>query len=166
MRRLLAGAAAVLLAEAALVLAVVGLGGAPVDADRPPSGLERWLLGTALRTSVARRTKSDAEPPPPSADDLAAGAEIYAETCARCHGGTSGGASALGASFHPPAPVLREKPSVFAERELFWIIKHGVRNTGMPAWGSLLSDEDIRRVAAVVKRFSGPPASPSSRRPR
>jgi len=159
MRRFLAGAVAALLAEVSLGLIVIGAGGAPVSADRPPSALETRLLGMALRTSVARNAASESEPPPPSQDDLTAGAEIYTEMCARCHGDSAGGVNALGASFYPPAPRLTGRGSTYSERELFWIIKHGIRNTAMPAWGSLLSDDDIHQVAAVVKRFDTLPAT-------
>jgi len=62
-----------------------------------------------------------------------------------------------GSSFYPPAPQLPGHGSEWSERELFWIIKHGIRNTAMPAWGSLLSGGDIRQVAALVKRFDTVP---------
>jgi mono/diheme cytochrome c family protein len=113
----------------------------------------------ALRAAVARNAAGESEPPPSSEDDLTAGAEIYTEMCARCHGGAASDANALGASFYPPAPRLSGRSSTYSERELFWIIKHGIRNTAMPAWGSLLSVEDIQDVAAVVKRFDDLPAS-------
>jgi mono/diheme cytochrome c family protein len=163
MRRFLAGVVATLLIQASLALLVIGFGGAPVNADRPPSTLETRLLGTAVRTSVARRATGESEPPPPSTDDLTTGAEIYNEMCARCHGNAKDGGNTLGAAFYPPAPPLTGHASTYSERELFWIIKHGIRNTAMPAWGSLLSDEDIRQVAAVVKRFDVLPASTATR---
>jgi mono/diheme cytochrome c family protein len=163
MRRFLAGVVATLLIEASLALLVIGAGGAPVNADRPPSTFETRLLGTAVRASVARQAASESELPPPSTDDLTTGAEIYNEMCARCHGNSRGGGNALGASFYPPAPRLTGRASTYSERELFWIIKHGIRNPAMPAWRTLLSDEDIRQVTAVVKRFDILPASTATR---
>jgi len=158
MRRVLAGAAGALVAEGLLVVIVVGLGGAPVNADRKPSALETRLFGMALRASVARSVAADADPLPPSPDDLTAGAEIYDDMCARCHGARAGGANDLATAFYPPAPLLPGHRSTYREVELLWIIKHGIRNTAMPAWGTLLSDDDIGQVAALVKRFDGPPA--------
>ena len=165
MRPFLTGAVAALLVEVSLGLIIIGSGAAPVSADHPPSALETRVLGMALRASVARNVAGESEPPPPSEDDLTAGAEIYTEMCARCHGGAADGANTLGASFYPPAPRLTERPSTYSERELFWIIKHGIRNTAMPAWGSLLSDEDIHDVAAVVKRFDDLPRPDSAATP-
>ena len=163
MKRFLAGVVGTLLIQPSLALLVIGFGGAPVNADRPPSPFETRLLGTAVRTSVARHAAGESEPPPPSTDDLTAGAEIYNEMCARCHGNAKDGGNALGAAFYPPAPPLTGHATTYSERELFWIIKHGIRNTAMPSWGSLLSDEDIRQVAAVVKRFDALPDSTATR---
>lgn len=165
MRRFLAGIVATLMTQASLALLIIGSGSTPVNADRPPSTFETRLLGTAVRTSVARHAAGETEPPPPSADDLTAGAEIYEEMCARCHGHSKDGGNALGAAFYPPAPPLTGHASTYSERELSWIIKHGIRNTAMPAWGTLLSDEDIRQVAAVVKRFDVLSASTATRTP-
>jgi mono/diheme cytochrome c family protein len=59
----------------------------------------------------------------------------------------------LGASFYPPAPQLPGHGTSYTDAEVIWIVKHGIRNTSMPAWRNLLSDENIRQVAAFVKRM-------------
>jgi len=159
MKRLLAAVGATLAAEAALGVAALYLGLAPVAADQPPSALEARVLGVALRQAVLRRTSGAEEPPAPSEEDLASGREIYKEMCSRCHGEPGAPSSPLGSSFYPPAPLLPGHRSEWSERELFWIIKHGIRNTAMPAWGALLADDDIRQVAALVKRFGTVPVS-------
>jgi mono/diheme cytochrome c family protein len=153
MERFLAGIVVTLAAGAMLGLGLVFLGLAPVSADRRPSAMEARVLGIALRKAVGHQVAEVEEPPPPSSEDLASGGEIYQEMCARCHGEAGKTASLLGTSFYPPAPELPGHRSEWNERELFWIIKHGIRNTAMPAWGSLLSDDDIRQVAALLKRF-------------
>jgi mono/diheme cytochrome c family protein len=158
-KRLLAGIVATLAAEAFLGAAVLYLGLAPVAADQPPSTLEARILGVALRKAVLQRTSAEQEPPPPSNEDLAGGGEIYKEMCSRCHGEPSAVSSSLGSSFYPPAPFLPGHKSEWSERELFWIIKHGIRNTAMPAWAALLADDDIRQVAALVKRFDTVPVA-------
>jgi mono/diheme cytochrome c family protein len=159
MRSFLAGVVFALGAAGAVGLSVVFLGLAPVNADQRPSGIEAWVLGIALREAVGRQAGGVEEPLLASSDDLANGGEIYQKMCARCHGEVGKTSSSLGTSFYPPAPLLPGYRSAWNERELFWIIKHGIRNTAMPAWGSLLSDDDIREVAALVKRFDTVPAS-------
>ena len=159
MKGFFAGIAAMLAAEAFLGAAVLYLGLAPVAADQPPSTLEARILGVALRKAVLQRTSGEPEPPPPSNEDLASGGEIYKEMCSRCHGEPGAVSSPLGSSFYPPAPLLPGHGSEWSERELFWIIKHGIRNTAMPAWAALLADDDIRQVAALVKRFDAVPVA-------
>src|SRR5262245_20745981 len=106
MRQFATGAVATLLTDVAVALTIIGAGGAPVAADHPPSAVEAHLLGMALRASVARSVAGVGEPAPPSDDHLAAGAEIYTEMCARCHGDAMHEGNTLGASFYPPAPRL------------------------------------------------------------
>jgi mono/diheme cytochrome c family protein len=159
MRRFLAGVVAALSAEAMLALVILCLGLAPVAADQPPSTIEVRILGAALRKAVLQRTSGEQEPPPPAHEDLVGGGEIYKEMCSRCHGEPGAVSSPLGSSFYPPAPLLPGHKSEWSERELFWIIKHGIRNTAMPAWATLLADDDIRQVAALVKRFDTVPVA-------
>ena|SRR5437660_4200626 len=135
-------------------LAIVKAGLVPINADQTPSGLERKLLPTVVRASVARgATGQGAGLVAPSDDDLAAGMEIYKEMCAQCHGQLSGRPSVMGASFYPPAPQLPGQGTAYNEAEVFWIVKHGIRNTSMPAWRNLLSDENIQQVTAFITRI-------------
>jgi len=57
-------------------------------------------------------------------------------------------------TFYPPAPNFVLSGTTFSEGEIFWIVKHGIRNTAMLAWGSLLTDEELWRVAGVVRKFN------------
>jgi mono/diheme cytochrome c family protein len=157
MRGFLAGVVAALSAEATLALVILCLGLAPVAADQPPNTIEARILGAALHKAVLQQTSGEQEPPPPSNEDLVGGGDIYKEMCSRCHGEPGAVSSPLGSSFYPPAPLLPGHKSEWSERELFWIIKHGIRNTAMPAWAALLADDDIRQVAALVKRFDAVP---------
>ena len=159
MKRLLAGIVATLAAAAFVGVAALYLGLAPVAADQSPSTVEARILGFALHRAVLRQTSGAQEPPPPSNEDLVSGGEIYKEMCSRCHGEPGAVSSPLGSSFYPPAPLLPGHKSEWSERELFWIIKHGVRNTAMASWAALLADDDIRQVAALVKRFDTVPVA-------
>jgi len=135
-------------------LAIVKAGLVPINADQAPSNLERRRLPTVVRASVARGSSGQgAGLIAPSDDDLAAGMEIYKQMCAQCHGQLSGRPSVLGASFYPPAPQLPGHGTGYNEAEVFWIVKHGVRNTSMPAWRNLLSDENIQQVTAFITRI-------------
>lgn len=159
----LTGVAAIVVGGAMIALLVMKLGAVPVNADRQPPALEARLFGMALHASVAQYAGAQPNPLPATDENLSAGAEIYAEMCAKCHGKPNAGPGVYGASFYPPAPLLADHPSEYAEAELFWIVKHGIRNTAMPAWGRQLSDENIWQVAAFLKRRDSSPMNNQSR---
>jgi len=61
--------------------------------------------------------------------------------------------------FYPPAPRLPVGMSGYTDSQLFWLIKHGIRNTGMPAWGGMLSDEEIWQIVTLLKNSQDLPSS-------
>lgn len=137
-----------------LLIIAVRLGILPVQADASPSRLEASLLGSALHASVARHAPTGGNPQPSPETDSIMGVTTYRQLCSRCHGPTDQSDNIYGKSFYPPAPNFALTGTTFSEGEIFWIVKHGIRNTAMPAWGSLLSDEEIWRVAGVVRKFN------------
>ena len=142
---------------AALVIGRMGF--IPVNADAVPSVLEKNLFPLVVRSAVARQSSVQGDGAALTDDDLVSGARIYRELCAGCHGQLSGRASVLGASFYPPAPQLPGRGTSYNQAEVFWIVKHGIRNTSMPAWRNLLSDEDLRQVSAFVGAIDSLPAT-------
>jgi len=138
--------------------AVMKSGVINVSADAQPPAWEASLMPMALRASVKRHAPVQANPVAPTDANLAFGAEIYNQMCASCHGRTNGKPGTVGASLYPPAPQLPGRSTTYSEAELFWIVKHGIRNTGMPGWGRQLSDEDLWHLTALLKRFDQFPA--------
>jgi mono/diheme cytochrome c family protein len=47
----------------------------------------------------------------------------------------------------------------YTDSQLFWLIKHGIRNTGMPAWGGMLSDDEIWQIVSLLKNSQDLPPS-------
>jgi len=145
---------------AALVLLFAAkLGVLPVQADVVPSKLEAKLLGSALHAAVARHASGGTNPIPASHENLIAGAKVYREMCSRCHGGSRESDTTYGRSFYPPAPQFPLTRTSYSDSEMFWIVKHGIRNTAMPAWGNLLSDEEIWQVVPLIRTFDSIPDS-------
>ena len=126
------------------------LGVLPVQADVAPSRLEATLLGSALHASVARHAPNGGNHMTASEENLMAGAKLYRQMCSRCHGLSKESASSYGQSLYPPAPQLAQHRTPYTDSELFWIVKHGIRNTAMPAWGRLLSDSEIWQAVTYV----------------
>ena len=147
------GVAAVVLVSSAK------LGILPVQADVAPSRLEASLLGSALSASVTRHAASGANPMPASEENLIAGAKLYRQMCSRCHGVTGESDHTYGQSFYPPAPQLPLTRTLYTDNEMFWIVKHGIRNTAMLGWGNLLSDDEIWQVVTLIRKFDSLPDS-------
>jgi mono/diheme cytochrome c family protein len=133
-------------------LLVMRLGLVAVNADQSPPSLEARLMPLALHASVSRHAPLQTNPVQPTEENLNAGVEVYRQMCARCHSLPGGEPSVYGSAFYPPAPQLSGGLPQYTEAELFWTVKHGIRNTGMPAWGEMLSDEQIWQIVSVLKR--------------
>ena len=69
-----------------------------------------------------------------TAENLSDGAGEYEEHCAFCHGGAKAKISPMRDKFNPPVPQLINRIPHDDDAWLFWVTKHGVRMTGMPAW--------------------------------
>jgi mono/diheme cytochrome c family protein len=159
MKHFVLGAVTAYILAALVVVSSAKLGILPVQADAAPSRLEARLLGSALRASVARHAPVGGNPVPASEDNLIAGAKLYRQMCARCHGVSKESDNNYGHSFYPPAPHLQLSRTTYTDNEMFWIVKHGIRNTAMLAWGNLLSDEEIWQVVTLVRKFDSLPDS-------
>jgi len=149
-----------LLLMAILALTIAAL--MPVTADGSHSRLEAKIMPVVLHASIARRAPREINPVSLSEDNLKAGVDVYKAMCARCHSTPGGGPSVYGQSFYPPAPQLQRGLSGYTDFQLFWTIKHGIRNTGMPAWGSMLSDEEIWQIVTLLKNQQDLPPSVES----
>ena len=159
MKKILLGAVLTLALLLLSGLAVARLGLMPVSADGSHSRLEARIMPTVLHASVVRYASGEMNPVPLNEDHLKAGVDTYKAMCARCHSKPDGEASVYGQSFYPPAPKLPEGMSGYTDSQLFWLIKHGIRNTGMPAWGSMLSDEEIWQLVSLLKNSQDLPPS-------
>ena len=135
------------------------LGLMPASADGPHSNLEARIMPGVLHASIARHASGEMNPVPLNEDNLKAGIDTYKAMCARCHSTPGGNPSVYGQSFYPPAPQLPAGMYPYTDAQLFWVIKHGIRNTGMPAWGELLSDEEIWQLVSLLKNSQDLPPS-------
>jgi mono/diheme cytochrome c family protein len=134
-----------------MVIAVSHLGLYPIGADNPPSQLERTLAGRAMNVYADKHKPAGDNPIAPTAPNLTEGAKQYEEHCALCHGGAKARISAMQGQFSPPAPQLIDRIPHDPPSWIFWVTKHGVRMTGMPAWTGILSDDDIWKIVAFIK---------------
>jgi len=147
-----------------LVLLIGGLGLAllgflPTRANSAPPAMEVQIAMSALDNSVERHAPRVDSPVPPTDENLIEGLKIYTMNCALCHGGIDRQPSALEKSFYPPPPSLILHPPDDPEWHVFYVIRTGVRYTGMPAWDKTLSEPDIWKLTAFLTRVDKlPPA--------
>ena len=147
---LVAGALLVLVAAAAIG---VYAGLYNIAADVPHTQPVYWLLETARDRSIAARSRNIIVPD--SLDDanrISRGAGQYAEMCSVCHLAPGMKRTEISRGLYPRAPELRRKTDL-TPAEQFWIIKHGVKMTGMPAWGVTHDDEMLWDVVALLRKL-------------
>jgi hypothetical protein len=86
-----------------------------------------------------------------SPEILAEARHHFANHCATCHANDGSGKTQMGPNFYPPVPDLRD-PAIqtMADGELFYVIHHGIRFTGMPAWGNGPPEEDVESWKLVL----------------
>jgi mono/diheme cytochrome c family protein len=146
---LVAGALLVLLA--AVVVIYAGLYN--IAADVPHTPAVYWLLQTIRGRAVAMRSRDIVVPNDlGDANRISKGAGQYAEMCSGCHLAPGMKRTEISRGLYPRAPELRRKTDL-TPAEQFWIVKHGVKMTGMPAWGVTHDDDLLWDVVAFVRKL-------------
>ena len=143
------------------------LGYADLRADARPSWFESTLAATALEASAVRHAPERNNPIQPTEANLMDGARLYRDKCADCHGRPDNPESEYGRSFHPRAPQFMKALPRMTEDETFFIIKHGVRWTAMPAWTNIMADSEIGQVVTFLSHIGNlpPPIQQELHRP-
>ena len=145
-----AGVAVVACLAAILVLAT---GSVSVAADDKPGLIERTLAPWGRDRSVHNHAPRMKNPYSGDRDAIAAGLDHYRENCLLCHGAPGVPISDVSKGLNPPAPSLGREQSDTPDGELFWVTKHGIRLTSMPAFGWTHSDEEIWKIVAFLRHM-------------
>ena len=124
-----------------------------VAASRGHWALTEWLLTFGMRNSVKTHALGIDVPPLDNADLVTLGAAHFQSGCAYCHGAPGTPISPIAQAMLPPPPELATNMRPWRERELFWIIKHGIKYTGMPAWPVQQRDDEVWALAAFLRRL-------------
>jgi len=141
-----------------VILAVIGgiviySGAYNIGADAPHSSLVFETLEQLRDRSIARHARAVSVPNDlNSPKRIAAGAALYDEMCTACHLGPGVERSELSQGLYPSAPELAEGDDL-SPAEQFWVIKHGVKLTAMPAWGKTHDDQLIWDMVAFVRQM-------------
>ncbi len=130
----------------------VRLGGMPVAAKGVPLPFERMIAKMAIRAAVAKEA-GRASPVPADETNLMAGAEVYREQCAVCHGLPNSTRTAIAKGLFPKPPQFfleGEDVSDDPVGETFWKARNGMRLTGMPGFVDSLSEPELWQVSLLL----------------
>jgi mono/diheme cytochrome c family protein len=148
----IAGAVALLLVLAGVGLAVVYTGAYNVAATEEHSSFGRWAFDTTFHRSVRARA-ADIEPPSDLGAMVERGAGEYKAMCQHCHGGPGVDRDEWANGMRPNPPLLTEEAPEWEAKEVFWLVKHGAKMTGMPAFGPTHDEETLWGIVAMVKEL-------------
>jgi cytochrome c553 len=143
----------------AVLLALLGGGGLlasasgiiPITASSGHFTITEWLLAFSKRRSVATHTLG--KEPPSLADPalLLKGAGHFEAGCRPCHGAPDlARLPRVPRAMLPPPPNLSVVAPTYQPEELFYIVKHGIKFTGMPAWPSQVRDDEVAALVAFL----------------
>jgi mono/diheme cytochrome c family protein len=166
MGRILLGIIVGVLLVPAAVLTWLHYGHVPVAVADAPFPQERLLVHEPLDKRIDREL---IKTPPIQADEgtFVAGAQIYRDQCASCHG-LHGKASAFGPHMYPDAPPLWEKHQDDAvvgvsddpPGETYWKIANGIRLTAMPSFQKVLTPTEMWQVSLLLANADKPLSQP------
>lgn len=121
--------------------------------NHPP--LVRWGLDTAMENSVAAQALEIEQRSDFPRAMVVAGAARYQAMCQHCHGGPGAEQADWATGMMPQPPRLPEVIPRWQPREVFWLVKHGLRLSGMPAFGVHHDDAALWEVTAFVMDLPG-----------
>jgi mono/diheme cytochrome c family protein len=113
----------------------------------------RWLLETTMERSVRVHARGIETPPLEDPGLVMDGFRHYREMCVGCHLAPGITSSEIRKGLMPEAPVLQDVVEEWTPAELFWIVKNGVKMSGMPAWGATHGNEEIWAMVAFLEKL-------------
>src|SRR5215469_8204149 len=132
-----------------------------VGADSAHTGLTRWLFATVRERSVDAHGEDIQAPKLDDPKMIAEGAEHYDAMCTGCHLAPGMAENEMRPGMNPKPPILAKDPPD-SPGEAFWVVKHGIKMTGMPAWGITHTDDEIWNMVAFLQKL--PKLSPKDYR--
>jgi cytochrome c553 len=122
-----------------------------VAASRGHWTIFEYFLAFVMRNSVERRAALIDPPPLDDVDLITLGAGAYHSGCAWCHGAPGTPTNPVTRRMLPTPPDLSARMRDWEDEELFWIVQHGIKYTGMPAWTSQKRQDEVWAVVAFLR---------------
>ena len=135
----------------------------PIGADVPHNKFSYWILEQVRENSIERAAKDIKVPDLKSPDLLLSGGADYNDMCASCHLKPGQKDSDMSLGLYPIPPNLSlanngeehedEENDKSGSKKMFWTIKHGIKASGMPAWGITHDDSRIWAMVAFINKM-------------
>lgn len=146
------GWAATGIASLAFLALVAWSGVYNVAASRGHWPVVEWILRFGMENSVETHATDIAAPWLDDPDLVRLGAGHFLTACASCHGAPGAPPGVIAQHMLPPPPDLnKDRVAVWTDPELFWIVKHGIKYTGMPAWPTQERDDEVWALVAFLR---------------
>jgi thiosulfate dehydrogenase len=131
-----------------------------------PSHFERHAANESLDEWVDDHAPKQANPFQPTMQNLTDGSNVYDKNCSLCHGSLKEPVSPMRRKFYPSVPQLTTSTPDDPDGSLFYVVKYGIRFSGMPGWDGVLSDDDIWRSVLFIKNSDKLKNSPQQQSPQ
>lgn len=135
-------------------LAVSWSGFVSIAASSGHWSVTRWFLGWTMENAVETQSIPVSKPKDLDLGDPALvqrSAGHFATGCAPCHGAPGVPQSPVVEAMTPSPPRLEDKVGEWSDEELFWIVKHGLKYTGMPAWPTQRREDEVWAQVAFLR---------------
>jgi mono/diheme cytochrome c family protein len=136
------------------VVIFIGSGIYNIGADDHHTALSLAVIQELRERSIGARSDAIDVPRLEDPSKISAGAALYSTLCVGCHLAPGVTKSDLRKGLYPHPPNLGQEDTRDARRA-FWTIKHGIKMSAMPAWGTTLNDESVWNIVAFVRQMPG-----------
>lgn len=153
MKKLIVVVAATILVEVLVFVIFIHTGLYNVSAASPDSGVMRWVFSTTSDNSIQHQARGIVAPDLTDTSMNAEGFDHYNEMCVGCHGAPGIDRSEIGVGLNPSGPDLTESAKELTPPQLFWVVKNGIKSTGMPSFAKTHSDQKIWAMVAFLERM-------------
>ncbi len=124
-----------------------------VAATAPHWNVTARLMEMVLNRSIKFHSQGVEPPPLTDLKLIKAGFREYHEMCRLCHGAPGYSKTEFAKGLYPKPPDLASKNIRLRNAELYWVVKNGIKMTGMPAFGPTHDENELWSIVAFVKRM-------------
>jgi mono/diheme cytochrome c family protein len=145
--------ASVLVVELVLLVLFVNSGLYNVSTATPDPGFLHWIFSRTSDNSAEHYSRGVAVPALTDSSMIVEGYGHYHEMCETCHGAPGVDRSEIGQGLYPHPPNLVHSAKEMGPGRLFWVIKNGIKSTGMPGFWKTHTDGKIWAIVAFLERM-------------